>query len=167
MKPNFLILIATSVIPFLIAFGWYHPKLFGGDNWTKIAGLTEAQVSNPVKVTKLLLTLLLNFLIAFGLYNLVVHESGVFGMLGADLEAMKTGTAKAFLAEYSGHDQNIGHGLIHGLVATILFVVPLLGYTTIFDRKSGKYFLVNLGFWMISLTIMGGVIAKWGGIPVV
>mgnify|MGYP000713535042 CR=1 FL=1 len=163
MVPNFLVLLGTAFIPFLIAYAWYHPSLFGGDNWKEIAGLTDEQHNKKVKPLKLGLSILLNFLIAFGLYNLCVHESGVFSMVNAEVEAMTTGTAKAFLDEYAGNHLSLGHGVIHGLVSgLLLFALPVLGYVTIFERKSTKYLLVNLGFWAISMALMGGVIAQWG-----
>ena len=167
MVPNFLVLAASSLIPFLIAFVWFHPKVFGGTTWATVAGLTKAQSDQPVKPFKLILSILLNFFLAFGIYNLAVHQSGVFGMVGANAELLKTGTAAAFLAEYGNNHLNFGHGMIHGGIQTILcFVLPILGYAAIFERKSSKYLFINLGFWILSLAIMGGVIAKWGGVPV-
>lgn len=166
MVPNFLVLLATAFIPFFIAYAWFHPNVFGGDTWQKIANLTEEQNSKAIKPLKLGLSILLNFLIAFGMYNLTVHESGIFGMLGGDIELLKSGTPKAFLEEFSGRHLSFGHGMVHGIQGLLLFVLPILGYATIFERKSGKYLMVNLGFWLISLMLMGGVIAQWGWVVV-
>lgn len=163
MAPNFLVLAASAIIPFIFAYIWYHPRLFGGETWKELAGLTDAQHNTPVKPIKLALTLLLNFLIAFGIYNLAVHANGVFGLVGADIEAMTSGTSKAFLDEYGNNHRSFGHGLIHGAIQSVIcFVIPILGYVTIFDKKSTKYFLVNVAYWAISLGLMGGVICKWG-----
>ncbi len=162
MIPNLLVLLACSFIPFIVAFVWYHPKVFGGDTWTKVAGLTKEQGDTPVKPLKLGLSILLNFLIAFGMFNLAIHGFGVLGLVGGDMELLKTGTAAAFLAEYGHNHNTFGHGMVHGLEATLIFVIPLVGYTTIFDRKSGKYFLINVGFWLISLMLIGGVLSQWG-----
>ena len=167
MLPNFPILVAAAFIPFLVAFIWFHPKVFGGTTWATVAGLTPAQNETPVKPYQLGLSILLNFFVAFGLYSLAVHESGVFGMVNADTAALTTGTAAAFLAEYSGRHLSVGHGMIHGGIQTVLcFVLPILGYAVIFERKSKKYLFINLGFWIISLALMGGVICQWGTIPV-
>jgi len=100
------------------------------------------------------------------MYILTIHESGVFGMVGGDTEAMKTGTTAAFLAEYGGHYHTLQHGLAHGLAATLLFVLPVLGYVVIFEKKSAKYFWVYLGYWWVSLTLMSMVISMWGATPV-
>ena len=163
MIPNIWILIASAFIPFLIASVWFHPKVFGGNNWAKIAGLTDAQINTPIKPYKLGLSVLLNFLLAFGIYNLAVHVSGVFGLVDANLELMNSGTSLAFLEEYGQKHRSFRHGMIHGLFPGLLsFILPVLGYAMIFERKSLKYLFVNLGFWLISMVLMGGVICKWG-----
>jgi len=162
MVPNMFVLLGCSFIPFFIAYIWFHPKVFGGDNWKEIAGLTEKQAAITVSPLKLGLSILLNFLIAFGLYNLVVHASGVFGLMGADTEAMKVGTAGAFLAEHGQNHANFGHGAFHGAISFVLMVLPILGYAVIFERKSTKYLLVYTGFWIVSMAFMGGVIGQWG-----
>ena len=84
-------------------------------------------------------------------------------MVSADLEAMTTGTAKAFLDEYGTNHRTFGHGVVHGAIFSVIFLIlPILGYATIFERKSAKYLLINLGFWAISCGLMGGVISAWG-----
>jgi len=167
MVPNFLVIGASALIPFFVAYAWFHPKVFGGTTWAEVAGLTQAQNDTPIKPYQLGISILLNFFLAFGVYCLAVHESGVFGMVSADEAAMSTGTAAAFLAEYGGRHHTFGHGMIHGGIQTVLlFVVPILGYAAIFERKSKKYLFINLGFWIVSLALMGGVISQWGGIPV-
>ena len=167
MTPNFLVIGAAALIPFFVAYAWFHPKVFGGTTWAEVAGLTQAQNDMPIKPYQLGLSILLNFFLAFGVYNLAIHQSGLFGTVGANIELLQTGTAAAFLAEYGDHHISFGHGMIHGGTQTVLcFVLPILGYAAIFERKSRKYLFINLGFWIVSLTLMGGVICQWGGTPV-
>jgi len=166
MTPNPLVILASALIPFFFAYIWFHKSLFGGERWHAMSDMTAEKAASPVKPVKLLLSIVLNALIAFGIYIFSVHESGVFGMVGGDTELMKTGTAAAFLAEYGGRYHTFQHGLAHGLAATLLFVVPLLGYVVIFEKKSAKYFWVYLGYWWISLTLLSIVMCKWGAVPV-
>jgi hypothetical protein len=166
MFPNLLIIAAAALIPFFIAFVWFHPKVFGGDTWTKIAGLSEEAGAKKVKPLKLILSILLNFLFGIGLYGMTIHQAGVSSLVGGNPENLKTGTGAAFMAEYGAGFLTFGHGALHGFIAAIFVVLPILGYATIFERKSGKYLMVNFGFWALSLILMGGVICKWGGVPI-
>lgn len=162
MIPNIPVLAACSLIPFLFGYVWFHPKVFGGETWYDVARLVGAERAEVSKV-KVFSTLILNFLIAFGLYNLVVHQSGVFGMLNADATLFGSDpTVKAFMSKYGSSGLDFAHGAFHGISSTILVVVPILGYVTIFEKKSFKYFLIYLGFWLISFILMGGVLAQWG-----
>ena len=162
MMPNFLVLLASALIPFFIAYIWFLKSLFGGEKWHTMSDMPATKTSSPVKPIKLLLSIVLNVLLAFGIYNLSVHETGVFGMVGADAELMKTGTAAAFLDEYGGRFHTLTHGLAHGVAATLFYALPLLGYVVIFEKKSAKYFWVYLGYWFISMTLMSIVICLWG-----
>lgn len=167
MLPNFLVLLGAAFIPFLVAYAWYHPKVFGGDTWASVANLTPAQKDTPIKPYQLGLTILLNFFVAFGIYSLAVHQSGVFGMVGGDTAALQTGTAAAFLTEYGSNHLSLGHGMLHGgFQAVLCFVLPIVGYSTIFEHKSLKYLFIRLGFWVVSLALMGGVICEWGTVSV-
>lgn len=165
MLPNLPILIATAFIPFIFGFIWFHEKVFGGNTWYNLAKLNESDRKDVSKV-KLFSTLLLNFFIAFAVYNQCVHQMGLFALVGGDVELLKTGVGAAFLAEYGQNHLNFGHGMIHGLFpSTFFFVLPILGYVTIFERKSFRYFLVYFGYWAISLMLMGGILCQWGVSP--
>jgi len=99
-------------------------------------------------------------------YTIFVHQFANFSVVGGDMELLKTGTSAAYLNEYGSTFQTFKHGAFHGLMpGTLLFVVPVLGYVTIFEKKSFKYFLVYLGYWAISLALMGGILCQWGPIP--
>lgn len=162
MGPNLLVLVGASFIPFLLAYIWFHPAVFGGDKWTQIAGMSAEKGATPVKPVKLLLSIVLNFLIAFGLFSFTVHQFSIIGLLGGNTELLKTGTAAAFLAEYGSNHLSFGHGAVHGFLATVTFALPMLGYVVIFEKKSAKYFWVYLGYWFLSLVLMSGVICQWG-----
>ena len=162
MAPNLLVIFASAFIPFILAFAWFHPKLFGGNTWQTIANLTEEQNNRPVKPIQLVLSIVLNFLIAMALFGMVIHSSAVVGMLGGDVELLKTDVVKAFMDEYGQTHLHFGHGVLHGGIAAVFTVFPILGYATIFERKSFKYFWVNALFWFISMMLMGGIICQWG-----
>lgn len=75
MTPNFAIIAATSLIPLVIAMIWFHPSLFGGDTWSKLADLSDEKAKEKGSPLKMLISVVLNFFLAFGLYSLMVHES--------------------------------------------------------------------------------------------
>ncbi len=163
MIPNFLVLLGAAFVPFLIAMIWFSPKLFGGENWNRIAEIPASKSGKPVKPAKLILSILLNYLLSLGIWTVCVHPSGAVGMVSGDFEALKTGVGGAFMKEYAMNNLNFGHGFFHGIFPSLMFfVLPILGYVTIFERKSTKYLLVNIGYWLISLCLMGGIICQWG-----
>lgn len=165
MIPNIITLLACSLIPFFFGYVWFHPAVFGGDTWYDTARLVAHERSEVSKV-KLFSTLILNFLIVFGLYNLTIHQSGVFGMLNAEITLFEDPVVKSFMSKYGSNDLNFKHGLFHGLSSTILMVIPILGYVTIFEKKSFKYFLIYLGYWLICCMLICGVLAEWGTVVV-
>lgn len=166
MSPNIIVIIASALIPFLFAYIWFHPSVFGGEKWAAMSDMSAEKAASPVKPLKLLLSIVLNLFLAFGMYLFSIHEAGVFGMVGGDTELMKTGTAAAFLNEYGGDFHTWTHGLAHGIGATLFFFLPALGYVVIFEKKSAKYFFVYLGYWLITLTLMSIVICLWGANPI-
>lgn len=167
MLPNILVLLGCAFIPFVVAFVWFHPKVFGGETWKKVSNLTEEQNNKAIKPIQFGASILLNFLLAFGVFIITVHQTHVLALTGPDVDAFKGGTALAFMQEYGENFHTFQHGITHGLfIGLLCFVIPILGYAVIFERKSFKYLLINAGFWGISLILMACVISRWGGVPV-
>ena len=48
--------------------------------------------------------------------------------------------------------------MFHGVWNTILFVAPILVTGGLFEQKSWKTILINIGYWAVTLMIMGGVL---------
>jgi hypothetical protein len=44
-------------------------------------------------------------------------------------------------------------------LAAIFIVLPIIGINSIFERKSFKYVLIHVGYWALTLALMGGVIS--------
>jgi hypothetical protein len=63
--------------------------------------------------------------------------------------------------EYANDGRTLKHGITHGIVISLFFMLPILGTNALFERKSFKYILVNAGYWTICLAIMGGIISAW------
>ena len=45
---NFVAIIVAALIPMIIGFIWYHPKVFG-NTWMQVAGMTEEKVKTGNK----------------------------------------------------------------------------------------------------------------------
>ena len=73
---------------------------------------------------------------------------------------------RSYIVEYGGNFLTFKHGLLHGFLASLCFALPILGYVTIFEHKSAKYFWVSQGYWTICMMLMAAVICQWGAVPV-
>ena len=153
-------------IPFALSFVWFNPKTFGGEKWNEIAGISEEKSKRVVKPWKGFITIIFNFLIAFGLFALCVHQNGVFSLVGGNAELLKSGVGAEFLAVYGQNHLTFGHGALHGFLATLCFFVPMLVYVVFFEHKSAKYFWVYFSYWAVSLMLMGGILGQWGAVAV-
>lgn len=162
MTIHYFVILASALIPFFVSAVWFNKRVLGGEKWIAASEMPPEKAATPVSMGSILLSLPLNLLLAIGMFQLSVHENGVLGMLGGNAALMLEGTAAAFLEEYGGHYHTWTHGLAHGLVATICFALPVLGYVVLFGKKTKRYFWTCLGFWWINLTLMSIVLSVWG-----
>lgn len=141
MDINWLALIAASILPLATGFLWYGP-LFG-KAWMKESGMTEekAKTMNPAKTYGL--AVLMAFLIAFFIWPMVL-------MGGPD--DMKHGT-EAFMT--------FKHGALHGSMLGLFVALPVFATNALFEMKSFKYVAINVGYWIVTMALMGGIINAW------
>lgn len=159
MPFNIYAVLVSSLVTLLVGFIWYNPKVFG-TAWMKETGMTEekAQQGNMAKIFGL--TIFYSLMIAFLMPALTVHQMGALGMIGSDPALAKPSYA-AFLADYGDAFRTFKHGALHGLMTGIFLALPITAINALFEHKSWKYILINAGFWMVSLTIIGAIVCGW------
>ena len=54
-----------------------------------------------------------------------------------------------------------GHGAFHGLLMCLFIVAPIIVSLSLFQKNSGKNILLNVVFWCITMTLMGGILDSW------
>ncbi|MGC1472844.1 MAG: DUF1761 domain-containing protein [Psychroserpens sp.] len=157
MEPNFLAIIVAAIVPVVLGFIWYNPKVFGAA-WMRAAEMTEAKIKSGNIAIIFGVSLVLSLILSFFTIFLVVHESGVYGMTEGQMDGA---TTQAFLEEWAGRYRSYKHGAMHGGMAGVMFALPVIGINALFERKSWKYILINAGYWVITLAIMGSIISGW------
>ena len=149
--------LVASLVTLLMGFIWYHPKVFG-TIWMKETGMTEekAKQGNMLKVFGL--SIVYSLMFAFWLPNLVIHQTGVLEAAGGNIE---DAAFRAFMEVHGDAFRYFRHGALHGFFSGVFLILPVVAINGLFEQKTWKYILVAAGYWIISMTIMGGIICAW------
>jgi hypothetical protein len=159
MEINFLALFVAALSTLVVGFIWYNPKVFGSI-WMKEAGLTEEKMKGTNMIMIFSMALFYAFLMAFILQMLTIHQYGALGMVGGDPSLAKP-SYDAFMLDYGMAFRTFKHGMLHGFITGLFLALPIIGTNALFERKSWKYTLISGGFWIVCLTLMGGIICAW------
>jgi len=139
---NWLALVAAAFSALVTGFLWYNPKTFG-TAWMKESGMTEekAKGMNPAKT--------------YGLAVVFAFMASLF-LLG---EVMLGGAE----GEIHGADPYLTfkHGALHGAMVALFIVLPVFATNALFEQKSFKYVAINVGYWVVTFAIMGGIVNAW------
>jgi hypothetical protein len=65
------------------------------------------------------------------------------------------------LAMFLGPENRAGMGALWGFAAGFGWVATFIGTHYLFERKSFTLFLINAGYSVVALTIMGVILAAW------
>jgi len=57
--------------------------------------------------------------------------------------------------------RTFGHGALHGGMFGIIAALPILGINGMFSRWSWKLIWIHVGYWVVTMAIMGGIICAW------
>lgn len=156
---NFLAIVFAALVPLLMGFIWYNPKVFG-KIWMKESGLTEEKLKGGNMAVIFIISIVLSIMMGMFLQFVTIHQFGALGMIGGDTNLAKP-SFTAFMRDYGTAYRSFGHGALHSFMAGIFFVLPLIAINAMFERKSWKYVLINSAFWTVTITIMGGIICGW------
>jgi hypothetical protein len=165
MHPNLKILLLAALVPLILGFIWYNPKVFGS-GWKKAADMTDEKIKGGNMILRFGLTYLFSFFAAFAIQFVVIHQFGFTSIL-ANEPGIKDPNSeislfiKNFLEKYGHNFRTFKHGALHGTLAGITLILPVIAINAMFERKGFKYVIINAGFWIVNLAIMGGIICQF------
>lgn len=163
-QPNLLVSALSALVPLALGFVWYNPKVFG-KAWMAGAGLTEETAKGINMPLVLGLNFVFSFLIAITLHFVTIHQFSLQSLImpqqGKEVAEGAAAMAAQVMEAYKGSYRSFGHGALHGAITGFFFAVPLLSGGALFERRGWKYILINAGYWIIALGIMGGIVCQY------
>jgi len=130
---NWLSMVIATFIPMIVGFIYYNPKVFG-NVWMKSLGITEEDIKKRNMLKTYGIAIVMSFILAFFLTNFN-NSPG-----------------------QEGEFDTFKHGAFHGLILTIFIAIPILMTNGLFELKNLKNIFINIGYWLITLVLMGGVL---------
>lgn len=130
---NWLAVIVAALSAFLVGGIWYSPALFS-NAWMKESQLSTEQVRSGNKARIFGFTAIFSLLMAINLAFFLV-----------DTPAIKT---------------DLQWGATAGFLAGI-WTFCAIAIHSLFELKSWRYILINGGYSIVSLIIMGAIIGLW------
>lgn len=141
MEINWIAVALSALVPMIVGFVYYHPQVLGG-SWMRANGFTPESIGNGPKPILYLVALGFSFLLSM---FVCVNVTGP----GQDVAP-------------DGHSYvTFGHGALHGVIISLLVVLPILGTMSIFERRGWGWVFTNWGYWLCTLVIMGGILSAW------
>jgi hypothetical protein len=165
MTMNPLILAIAALIPLVVGFIYYHPKTFG-NAWMTTSGLTEESLKKGNFALICFLCYVFSFLLASFVTNLVIHQNGFFSILMNEPGLQEPGSplnnyVTDFMSKYGKNFRTFKHGAFHGVLGALFFAFPVIGINALFERRSWKYTAIHVGYWTLTLGLMGGIICQF------
>ena len=160
----------TAMIPLIVGFIWYNPKVFG-TAWMNASGLTEDKLKGGNMALIMGLTYFFSLMLAMVMAPTVIHQFGFFSMINHDFKALQDTNSEVYkmlhpvMERYMGEFRTFGHGALHGGITAIFLVMPIVAINALFERKGFKYIAIHVGYWFISLLLMGGIICQFLVMP--
>jgi hypothetical protein len=133
-----------------------------GTVWQKVAGVSDDQIKNANMLVIFVVSLILSIMLALQINILTIHQFSLGSIVQAkaDSEVAKQ-FVKMGMDNFGTDFRTFKHGMLHGAIAGLFFMLPILATNAMFERKGFKYIAVNAGYWILTLMIMGGIICQF------
>ncbi|MEK9146565.1 MAG: DUF1761 domain-containing protein [Patescibacteria group bacterium] len=131
---NYLAVVVAAVASMAIGFAWYSMPVFGKP-WVKLLGLTQEALKKSQKEMgpKYGIMVLASLLMAFVL---------------------------AVLVKLAWSQTAIGGAKV-GALAWLGFVATVGLNSFVFENKPFQLYLINVAYYLVSLVVMGAILAAW------
>ena len=133
--------------------------------WMDATDMTMEKMEGANMAKMYSFALLFGVMLAVPLTFIVIHQMGVFSALqnvGVDTPGSEANLfAQNFMSKYGTEFRTFKHGALHGFLTGLFVFLPIMATNALFERKSWKYILLNVGYWTVCAMIMGGIISAW------
>jgi hypothetical protein len=165
MEINWYVSFIAAIIPILVGFIWYNPRVFG-KAWLKSINSTAEEMKSRKMLLVFGLTYLLSLMLTIALMPIVIHQMHMLSVLANDATMKDPNSAsslyaKNFFETYGTNFRTFKHGAFHGALASLFFVLPVIGIIALFEKRKFKYVAIHTGYWLVTLALMGGLICQW------
>ena len=161
---NIFVLLAAAVIPLLLGFIWYHPKVFG-NAWMKASGMTEEKAKGANMALIFILVYVFSFLLAFAMCSMSIHQFHLYSLFYLQpIEDPNTEAGALFkqvMDTYGSSYRTFKHGAFHGVIGGIVLALPVIAINAMFERKGFKYIAINVGYFILTFALMAGVVCAY------
>ena len=158
---NLVMNLCGGLIPLFTGFIWYSDKAFG-KAWKKEIGFIDTGEPPKGMLKLFLFSYLFGAMAMMFIPTIVIHQYHIGStLLGIDGFGVEGSTIQQyyhdFMTNYGHQYRTFKHGALHGVITAIFFVLPMIGINALFENKTFKYILIHIGYWMVTLGLMGGV----------
>ena len=131
MRTNYSAVVVAAIAYWILGAFWYG-VLFSKP-WMALEGMTEAQAKSMNPALAYVITLVLNFLIAYSLAQICIWRNA----------------------------NTIGRGASVGVLLWIGFVGPITFTTYMYEMRPRTLFAINEFYPLAGLVLMGAIIGAW------
>jgi len=128
---NYLAVLVAALANYLIATIWY--ALIFGKIWKRLTGISDMKPA-PINM---LLVFIGSLVLSFVLYHSIVFGNAYFKISG------------------------LSGGLMGGFFGWFGYIAPVTLSTKLYEKKPWGLWLLDNVFWLISLLVMGSILAVW------
>ena len=131
MTLQYLGILASAVVMFVLGGVWYSPMLFA-NAWARESGTPNEHNTDPKVQARFFVTLLVLLLLAAAVLDCVLNSWAP--------------------------GRGLTHGFSVGFIGGVL-AAAVIGMDTLFERKSIKLFLINAGYYLVAFSVTGTILA--------
>lgn len=168
MQVNWLVQLLAALVPMIVGFIWYHKSVFG-TAWMNATGMTDEKAKGGNMPVIFGLTFVFSLLLSFCYDAFANHWASYQAFFRPVVEhGLGIDPTTPFGAELKGHIDAYGerfstwrHGAVHGIIMSIMFILPVIVINALFERRSFKYIMITWGYWALSIMLMFIVVAQF------
>jgi hypothetical protein len=167
MDQKMMVNLIAALVPIVIGAIWYAPFVFGNILKKANGNAGKPAQSAAVMAAGLIFTYIGSYFIASHvLGSIVIHQRGLFSMLAGNPDVHTQGTelyghVNWIIDKFGTNYRTFKHGMLHGGFTGLYLVFSILGSIAIFEPKSWIWVAVHSIYWILCLTIMGGIICAY------